>query len=139
MAHFIKTGFWESKKKGSKGELNLESISSGGLSYRTYVALLSQSGTNAPIATILENSLGFNIVWSRNSNGNYTGTGAIQSFLGTNTFVMINNNASGSNLIQAGVAEDIDNSQIFLVTSVIGVNPTDDLLYETSIEIRVYP
>lgn len=41
--------------------------------YKIYTALLSQSGTNAPTATILQNTLG-NIIWTRNGPGNYSGT-----------------------------------------------------------------
>ena len=33
--------------------------------YKVYTALLTQSGTNAPVATVLENTLGGEIVWSR--------------------------------------------------------------------------
>ena len=39
--------------------------------YRVYTALLTQSGTNPPVATILENSLG-NITFGYTSAGNYT-------------------------------------------------------------------
>jgi hypothetical protein len=48
--------------------------------YKVYTALLTQSGTNAPIATVLENTLG-NIVWSYSSVGSYqaTLTGAFTS------------------------------------------------------------
>lgn len=38
---------------------------------RKYVAILNQSGTNAPVATILENTLGFVPVWSYTSTGIY--------------------------------------------------------------------
>lgn len=39
-----------------------------------YVALLTQSGTDAPVATVLENTLGGTVVWTRNSLGQYFGT-----------------------------------------------------------------
>jgi len=42
--------------------------------YLKYVALLSQSGTSAPTATVLENTLGGTVVWERNDVGSYTGT-----------------------------------------------------------------
>ena len=42
-------------------------------SYKVYTAILSQSGTNAPSANILENTIG-NIVWSYSSAGNYLAT-----------------------------------------------------------------
>lgn len=42
--------------------------------YLVYVALLNQSGTNAPVAIVLENTLGGTIVWTRTSQGMYIGT-----------------------------------------------------------------
>jgi hypothetical protein len=47
---------------------------SGGSSYLVYTALLSQSGTNAPVATVLENTLGGTVVWTRVGAGDYFGT-----------------------------------------------------------------
>lgn len=40
---------------------------------KRYVALLTQSGTDAPVASVLENSLGAAMVWSRVAAGNYEG------------------------------------------------------------------
>ena len=40
------------------------------LGYRSYTALLTQSGTDAPVATVLENTIG-DIVWSRDGLGFY--------------------------------------------------------------------
>jgi hypothetical protein len=42
--------------------------------YKSYVALLSQSGTAAPVATVLENTLGGTVVWTRGGVGDYVGT-----------------------------------------------------------------
>ena len=39
-----------------------------------YRALLTQTSTNAPVATVLENSLGGEVVWTRNAAGDYRGT-----------------------------------------------------------------
>lgn len=47
---------------------------SGGASYSVYTALLTQTGTDAPVATVLENTLGGTVVWSYVGTGNYTGT-----------------------------------------------------------------
>lgn len=49
--------------------------------YKVYTALLSQTGTDAPVATVLENTLGGEVVWTRPSAGAYYGTlaGAFQS------------------------------------------------------------
>ena len=43
--------------------------------YKSYVAILTQTGTAAPtVATVLDNTLGGTIVWTRTAAGNYTGT-----------------------------------------------------------------
>lgn len=42
--------------------------------YKIYKVLLNQTGTNAPVATILINTLGGTPVWSRTSPGIYTVT-----------------------------------------------------------------
>ncbi len=43
-------------------------------SYQSYASLISQSGTNDPTVNVLENSLGLNIEWTRQSQGIYVGT-----------------------------------------------------------------
>lgn len=42
--------------------------------YKVYTALLTQTGTNTPVATVLENTLGYDIVWNRLNAGGYTAT-----------------------------------------------------------------
>ncbi len=39
--------------------------------YKIYTALLTQSGTDAPVATVLENTLGYEPVFYRNATGYY--------------------------------------------------------------------
>jgi hypothetical protein len=41
---------------------------------KVYRANLSQTGTNAPVATVFENTLGGTLVWARGSTGEYTAT-----------------------------------------------------------------
>ena len=41
---------------------------------KVYRALLTQTGTNAPVATVLENTLGGDVVWTRGLTGIYFGT-----------------------------------------------------------------
>jgi len=42
--------------------------------YKVYTALLTQSGTDAPVATVLQNTLGGTVVWTRDDVGDYTAT-----------------------------------------------------------------
>lgn len=41
---------------------------------KVYVALLTQTGTDAPVATVLKNTLGGTVVWTRTIAGAYYGT-----------------------------------------------------------------
>lgn len=62
--------------------LNVDSLNAGTISqngepvkpYKVYTALLTQSGTDAPVATVLENTLGGDVVWTRDGTGQYRGT-----------------------------------------------------------------
>jgi hypothetical protein len=53
--------------------------------YKVYTALLTQEGTDAPVATVLENTLG-DIVWTRSMEGVYLGT-LIGAFTTDKTFI----------------------------------------------------
>jgi lysophospholipase L1-like esterase len=102
--------------------------------YKVYTALLSQTGTSAPTATVLENTLGGTVVWTRNITGNYTGTlGGI--FLSNKTYYSVITNMGGFGFI-SGLQSDGSNN--VLLTTGLGTNPSDNVLSNTSIEIRVY-
>lgn len=105
------------------------------LPYKKYVALLSQSGTNAPVVTtLLENTLPGTIVWTRTSAGLYYGT-LTGAFTNLKTWCMICPISVGA----TWSLYPTDTNQVQLRTwddaSAVGV---DGYLNETSIEIRVY-
>src|SRR5687767_6514065 len=56
--------------KGEKGDAS----SAATLGYKVYKAILTQSSTSAPVATVLQNTLGGTVVWTYNGVGDYTGT-----------------------------------------------------------------
>jgi hypothetical protein len=58
--------------------------------YKVYTALLTQSGTDAPVATVLENTLG-NITFSYNSDGNFN-INSSSLFTINKTYVSISSN-----------------------------------------------
>jgi hypothetical protein len=95
--------------------------------YKQYVALLTQSGTNAPVATVLANTLGGTVVWSYDASGQYhcTLSGAFVTNKTWITPITIDGSGAGLNLVDANTVS---------VYSPAG----DDVLVNTSIEIRVY-
>jgi hypothetical protein len=106
-----------------------------GLPYKVYTALLNQTGTTTPVATVLENTLGVNPIWSYDSIGYYlfTQTGA---FPINKTIVRIGN--EGSTDFYTLIFRTDDEIGVFTsLLNNIGIGD-DNLLYNTSIEIRVY-
>lgn len=104
----------------------------GGGSYLKYVALLSQDGTAAPTATVLENTLGGTVVWSRTDVGTYLGTLA-GAFTADKTVVFC---TISSNPFLYFYPFSTD--EVKMESADISTTLTDGLA-STSIEIRVYP
>jgi len=77
-----------------------ENIGGGG--YLKYVALLSQDGTSAPTATVLENTLGGTVVWSYSDVGVYIATLA-NTFTDGKTVCFFGNNVSSFNFLSKSV------------------------------------
>lgn len=104
--------------------------------YKVYSALLTQSGTGAPVATIMQNTIGSAITWSRASAGNYiaTATGLLTS-LKTTIF-------TGQDYLSAGditycYPDDNNNTATIETLNNAGAS-TDGILIRTFVEIRVY-
>ena len=96
--------------------------------YKVYTALLTQTGTSAPVATVLENTLGGTIVWGRSVTGVYSAT-LTGAFTNNKTAVFVTNRLSTDVLrIYRG-----DENIVYVESS----NGDGNLLNNT-IEIRVY-
>jgi hypothetical protein len=102
------------------------------VSYKHYIALLSQTGTSDPIVDVLENTLTSGITWLRTNTGEYEGT-----LIGEFTFKKTTINCSNS---QPGEIrtnrQDSDKVNVYTYDST-GTSADGQLLYST-IEIRVY-
>lgn len=104
--------------------------------YKVYTALLTQTGTSAPTATILENTLGGTVTLSRTGSGAYkltlpstvtpTKVGCFFSFGGNNS-----TNMSSAITIEAG------GTYVQLATYNSGTQ-SDALMTTATVEIRVY-
>jgi hypothetical protein len=120
------------------------------LPYKVYSALITQTGTDAPVATVLQNTLGFTPTWAYNAQGSYIlqsvgqWTANVELFLGasndgdpetyttfTNRIIRFSSNeirvATGT-LITDGVSTPFN----------VGIQPSDNALYETLISIKLY-
>ena len=105
-------------------------------SYKVYTALLTQSGTDAPVATVLENTLGGDVVWDRGGTGYYIGTLTGAFTLNKTGFTI----QPPSNFADTGYFETNDvtvNTVEFTYAKASG-GAADNVLLNTLIEIRVY-
>jgi len=101
----------------------------GGDGSKVYRAIINQSGTSAPVATVVVNSLGA-IVWSRSGAGLYRAT-LTNAFTVNKTFI-----APNSFTADTGDTISIIQSSASIIT--IGTS-ADDTLNALMFEILVYP
>ena len=115
----------------------------GSSSYLVYTALLTQSGTNAPVAEVLENTLGFDITWEYLDVGTYAGNFG-QEKLVEKCWCKINNVLSSVadcdlTFPEVSSGEVINKVYSNVFQWVAGARQlSNNWLYHTGIEIRVY-
>lgn len=102
--------------------------------YKVYTALLSQTGTNAPTAIVLENEIGL-IQLTYTAVGTYQ---IVSNFFVTDKTAVFLNNIDYANGASFGVIYN-SGTTIFLGSRSGSGNSTNGLLFKTFIEIRVYP
>jgi hypothetical protein len=105
--------------------------------YKVYTALLTQSGTDAPVATVLENTLG-NIVWSYEDLGTYKGT-LTGAFIENKTYYYLNTASETGNMLDglSGILL-LNSNEISVISISSGIDLINGVLINTPIEIRVY-
>jgi hypothetical protein len=100
-------------------------------SYKNYVALLTQTGTGAPTAIELENTLGGNVTWVRTDIGEYEAHTS-------NLFPkLVGGFVQDTNVCYRRL-QKIDDSTVRLTTFAANAQVSDGLLTNALIEIRVY-
>ena len=103
-------------------------------SYSVYTAILTQNGTNAPTAVILENTLGFVPVWSYVAQGSYECT-YLDGFTVDKTIIFLGeNNSAAVNTTYLIRTELAFPDSFSLITS----DGEDSNIKDMPIEIRVY-
>ena len=102
------------------------------VSYKKYIALLSQTGISDPIVNVLENTLSDEIIWLRTNTGEYEG-----ELTGEFTFNKTTINCSNT---QPGeIRSNRQNSdKVNVYTYDSSGTPADAQLLYSTIEIRVY-
>lgn len=100
---------------------------------KVYRALLTQSGTDAPTAVVLENTLGDTLVWTYEESGSYKADGTVP-YAEISTMVFVGNKSFGGG---TGHAFAVGNIIVYSFDATGA--PVDSTLSATPIEILVYP
>ena len=109
----------------------LSAVIEAGLGYTAYTALLTQTGVNNPVATVLKNDIGATIAWTRTAFGEFTATASSAVFTAAKTIVFLNNGigALGNSSVRWS---NPGTTTVFLDAL------QDGFLTNASIEIRIY-
>ncbi len=101
----------------------------GTLGYTLYSALLTQTGTNAPVATQLQNTIAGTMTWARTGSGIYTVTNSGTPFTADKVQVFLNGGNNDGAVIR----------WVRTSTSVITLTTSADAkITAGSLEIRIY-
>jgi len=111
---------------------SIQEIVNLAIPYKIYNAVLTQSGNLAPVATVLQNTLGGTVVWTRDSDGVYIGTLA-SAFTPNKTLVQATNSTDKINKVSNTTANYIELSMFDTA-----LQDYTDAFTKLSIEIKVY-
>ena len=107
---------------------DIASLASGSTAYNSYVALLTQAGTAAPVATVLSNNLTATLTWARTGAGIYTLTASAATFTNNKTIVFFNNGNFSALSINWQRTSD----------TVLTITASDGAFSNGSFEVRIY-
>lgn len=110
--------------------------------YKSYQAIITQTGTSAPSATVALNELGATLTWARTSAGLYTVTAGSAVFIANKTVIYLSNPITGlvTYLVVPTSTSVITLTTLLLsvIATVLTAVNTDALMTNLGIEIRVY-
>ena len=112
---------------------DIASLASGSTAYDSYVALLTQTGTAAPVATVLSNNLTATLTWARTGTGVYTLTANAATFTANKTIVFLNNGSDTTAVLIPPIVWTRTSDTVLTIT--IG---TDAAITNGSFEVRIY-
>ena len=110
------------------------------LGYTVYTALITQTGTDAPVATVLQNTTGGTIVWTRNSTGRYLATISGATYTTDKTAILLTSGSASATDGRFLKVESGGNTtvQAFYNFDTSANTSQDGIIAGSMIEIRIY-
>lgn len=105
--------------------------------YRSYIAILSQVSSNAPEAIIINDDFK-DISFSYSTTGEYFLLSQQYPFLREKTFILIGQNKNGAGDYKTTIYADRNDDSQIKISTASNLAASDDILFDTTIEIRVY-
>lgn len=106
------------------------------LGYTVYTALITQASTAAPVATVLQNTTGGTIAWTRSTGGRYAATISGATLTANKTTALVTSGGDGHHMLRP---RNITTTAIefYNIDSQNG-NVVDVIESTTTVEIRIY-
>jgi len=110
----------------------IASLASGSTAYNSYVALLTQAGTAAPVATVLSNNLTATLTWARTGVGVYTLTASAATFTANKTIIFLNAGSLSSLITGERTSDTV------LTIKTFSGGAADSAVTNGAFEVRIY-
>lgn len=110
----------------------IASLASGSTAYNSYVALLTQAGTAAPVATVLSNNLTATLTWARTGVGVYTLTANAATFTANKTIIFLNAGSLSSLITGERTSDTV------LTIKTFSGGAADSAITNGAFEVRIY-
>lgn len=108
---------------------------SSAASFTSYVALIDQTATGNPTATVMENTTGGTIAWTRDGVGDYTATLSGATFDLDKTLCLVTKGVESPGIIRCFRNSDT----VLKLQNYDTSGSATDILTRASLEIRIYP
>ena len=96
--------------------------------YDSYTALLTQTGTDDPVATVLSSNLTGTFTWARTGAGVYTLTASVATFTANKTIVFVNRGSNAASTITWARTSD----------TVLTITSAGSPITNGAFEVRIY-
>ncbi len=125
----------DSSKKNATKSATVDQLSAYVVPYSSYTALLTQTSTDAPVATVLSSNLTGTFTWARTGVGVYTLTASTATFTAGKTILFLNAGSSPSLITGEKTSDTVLTIKTFIPSNGVA---TDAAITNGAFEVRIY-
>ncbi len=125
----------DSSKKNATKSATVDQLSAYVVPYSSYTALLTQTSTDAPVATVLSSNLTGTFTWARTGVGVYTLTASTATFTAGKTILFLNAGSSPSLITGERTSDTVLTIKTFIPSNGVA---TDAAITNGAFEVRIY-